>query len=195
MPNTRLERSTAPSHPLDATICCARVAAQAQTVMPHQGGPCDVVRRVLGGFLVVVLCGSSQGLRGQENGMGPQFLPGIHIGVVERIDVGATLLFPTRVDSIHPGVFGWFLSAEPGFAGVKAAIGYGGLSPLFGAVLRTSVFQSWADERIARNQTFVGAEVRLRFLLLGLGVGWFIRVRGTASGDGSFLTAQVIGNY
>ena len=56
--NTRLERSTAPAYPMDATICRARVAAQAQTVMPRP--KMTLGRLALAVSASVVACHSAQ---------------------------------------------------------------------------------------------------------------------------------------
>lgn len=88
----------------------------------------------------------------------------------------------------HLTRYGFALIAEVGTAGAQLSVGRGWLNAHMGLAYfrpQLSVMRTWGDPHAADpDETFVGMEVRLGGMLIGVGAGLFVRV---SDGDGNPL--------
>jgi hypothetical protein len=113
-------------------------------------------------------------------------LYGLHIGAPEKVALAIGFAVPhtcTNDEFTGPEFF-----AEAGLGGAKAGTGlinFGAAGT--SAQTRIAVIRTWRHPwRVAPSQTFVGPEVRVTYLLLSVGAGFYWRTAGHVPGDARF---------
>ena len=113
-------------------------------------------------------------------------LYGLHVGAPEKVAFAVGFAVPhvcTSDEFIGPEFF-----AEAGLGGAKAGTGlinFGAAGT--SAQTRVAVIRTWRHPwRVAASQTFVGPEVRVTYLLLSVGAGFYWRTAGHVRGDARF---------
>ena len=113
-------------------------------------------------------------------------LYGLHVGAPAKVALAIGFAVPHRCTNDEftgPEFF-----AEAGLGGAKAGTGlinFGAAGT--SAQTRVAVIRTWRHPwRVATSQTFVGPEVRVTYLLLSVGAGYYWRTAGHAPGDVRF---------
>ena len=113
-------------------------------------------------------------------------LYGLHVGAPQKVALAAGFALPhvcTADEYTGPEFF-----AEAGLGGAKAGTGLVNFGAAGAAAqTRVAVLRTWRHPwRVAAAQTFVGPEVRVTYLLLTFGAGFYWRTAGHAPGDVRF---------
>jgi hypothetical protein len=113
-------------------------------------------------------------------------LYGLHVGAPQKVALAVGFAVPhvcTNDEYTGPEFF-----AEAGLGGAKAGTGlinFGAAGT--SAQTRVTVIRTWRHPwRVAASQTFVGPEVRVTYLLLTVGAGFYWRSAGHVPGDARF---------
>jgi hypothetical protein len=111
---------------------------------------------------------------------------GLHVGAPQKVALAAGMAVPhvcTADEFTGPEFF-----AEAGLGGAKAGTGiinFGAAGTA--AQTRVAVVRTWRHPwRVGPSQTFAGPEVRVTFLLVTLGAGYYWRTAGHVPGDARF---------
>jgi hypothetical protein len=89
------------------------------------------------------------------------------------------------------------LTLEPGLGGGQVSVarvwrGGGDVVPGISLAVVASALRTWGEPWVvAPDQTFVGAEGRLGFLFVAMGVGAYLRAQGSGAGDRAFAAFNV----
>ena len=123
---------------------------------------------------------------------------GFHVGSPQWVSVSLGSAFTMRCPSkstegLLEGCHVFTVDAEPGIGGGKVAVGYGRGMPLQNAMFARAVaLRMWGSPmRLARNQTFLGAELRIQMLMVDITVGAFQRLTGPVVGHEDAITGTL----
>jgi hypothetical protein len=97
----------------------------------------------------------------------------------------------------QPGVEGGFsgtaATAEVGAGGGELAVGRALVSPFGSIRYQATVLRTWGQtEGVQPKQTFVGAQVLIMPLHIGVGLGAYLRVTGTAPEEGHLVVINLV---
>jgi hypothetical protein len=115
-----------------------------------------------------------------------QIVPGLQLDIITRYTASVQVLAKTSVQEYAEATLsqGFSIGLDAGTGGGKILAGWGNQSGIGGGSFSLGLLRTWnRPERLARNQTFVGPEIRAYLSALGLGGGYYWRVSGPGNGS------------
>ena len=109
---------------------------------------------------------------------------------------GVALVHQPRPDQPDRGSSGPAIVFEAGSAGGQVSLGHSMGSGFGAARYQLTLLRTWGDPQwVARDQTYLGGEIRVMPLFIGVGLGLFGRVRGTVRGDGHLAVVTLVAGF